>query len=39
MTYVLKERKVKRPLGWYNPENCNAEFKRIKTKFIQNNDM
>ena len=39
MTYVLKEKSIERPLGWYNPGNCKAEFKRIKTNFTEKNDM
>jgi len=39
MTYVLKEKSIERPLGWYNPGNCKAEFKRIKTNFTEKNDI
>ena len=39
MTYVFKEKSIERPLGWYNPGNCKAEFERIKANFTEKNDM
>jgi len=39
MTYVFKEKSIERPLGWYNPGNCKAEFERIKANFTEKNDI